>query len=658
LLVFKIESWVDLYRWARSGIASSSVGYLYHVTLTGAMAMVLLGLPAGMLGAVLPILMRVVAAEGHSLGERVGRLLTWNTLGAVAGVLLTGFVLMPQAGLRGAFGILALLLCAVAGWAAWRSDSRWPLAFPGGVAAFLLALLAGGGDGWRHVLSSGAFRARETEADFSVMERRKQHVKILFYEDAPDATVTVERGDGIGSPVETGLRINGKPDASSHADLNSQLLMGHLPLLARPESKDVFILGLGSGITGGAVLCHAVERVVIAENCEPVVRAAKWFEPWNHGVLTDPRTTIRVEDARTMLKLSPQRYDVIITQPSNPWTAGVGSVFSEEYYDLAARRLKEGGVVAQWFHTYEMHDGIVSLMLRTFSHVFPYVEVWDSEAGDIILLGSKQPWPATLEDLRKGFVPELVRRDLARLGITSPETLLARQLASQRTGFAIAGEGAIQRDWFPVLEYEAPKAFHIGITSDLLSQFDERGTQWTLAAAEKLAALRGLKDAELRGVFGQFSSVNSQLRSYLRWRLGVSEGDAQPEPNELRATACAFRPSGPAPTTPPIPNSANPEARSVVGVLEQLKRGNASERHQALRDFELLLRSRPPAASWSVAACASVAARTGMADADWAAAWAILSLGLKNEPDDEQLQYLARIFAKAQPGAPALSMTQ
>jgi spermidine synthase len=618
--------------------------------------MVVLGLPAGMLGAVLPMLMRVVAGAGLSLGERVGRLLTWNTLGGVAGVLITGFVLMPQAGLRGAFGILALILCAVAGWAVWRSESRLAMALPGGVAALLLALLAGSGEGWRHVLSSGAFRARESEPDFSVMERRKQHVQILFYEDAPDATVTIERGDGIGSPAETGLRVNGKPDASSQADLSSQLLMGHLPLLARSESKDVFILGLGSGITGGAVLCHGVERVVIAENCEPVVRAAKWFEQWNGGVLTDPRASIRVEDARTMLKLSPQLYDVIITQPSNPWTVGVGSVFSQEYYELAASRLKEGGLVAQWFHAYEMHDGILLLVLRTFSSVFPYVEVWDSEAGDIIMLGSKRPWPATPEALRKGFTREPVRRDLARIGITSPETLLARQLASQRTAFAIAGDGAIQRDWFPILEYEAPKAFHMGITSDVLSQFDERGTQWLLATAEKTAALRGLEEAELRAVFAKFTSVNSKLRSYLRWRLDAPAGDARPEPNELRAMACVFRPTGPAPMTQPIPNSANPEARSVISVLEQLKRGNAGERQQGLRDFEGLLRERHPAASWSVAACAAEAARTGMAHGDWAAAWPILNLALKHEPDDRQLQYLARIFAKDQPGAPALTM--
>src|SRR5207237_10540443 len=122
---------------------------------------------------------------------------------------------------------------------------------------------------------------------------------------------------------------------------------------------------------------------------DPVSRAASCFLPWTRGVLSNRLTKIWHEDARTVLKLSPQKYDIIITQPSNPWMAGVGSVFSREYYELAASRLKEGGVMAQWFHLYDMHDGIVSLVLRTFGTVFPCGEVWDTGCADVVLLGSK-----------------------------------------------------------------------------------------------------------------------------------------------------------------------------------------------------------------------------------------------------------------------------
>ena len=132
---------------------------------------------------------------------------------------------------------------------------------------------------------------------------------------------------------------------------------------------------------------------MVAENCEPVIRASQYFTDWNRHVLDDPRTRLWHEDARTVLKLNPQLYDVIVAEPSNPWTVGIGSVFSREFYQIAGSRLKPGGIMAQWFHVYEMHDGIVELVLRTFHSVFPHVEIWDSCSGDIILLGSFEPWP-------------------------------------------------------------------------------------------------------------------------------------------------------------------------------------------------------------------------------------------------------------------------
>src|SRR5262249_2232903 len=153
-------------------------------------------------------------------------------------------------------------------------------------------------------------------------------------------------------------------------DLSTQALVAHLPLMSKPDSKDVFVFGLGSGITAGSVLGHPnVDSLTIAENCEPVVRAAKFFEPWNNGVLTSARVKMVEEDARTVLKLSSKQYDVIVAEPSNPWMVGVGSVFSREFYELAARRLKPGGIMTQWFHIYEINDSIVEMVIRTFSSV-------------------------------------------------------------------------------------------------------------------------------------------------------------------------------------------------------------------------------------------------------------------------------------------------
>ena len=511
LLVFNIEKWVELYRLARTGIARSTMGYVYNQFFTGGLALVVVGIPAAWIGAVLPLLIRAQSRDGFQLGSEVGRLLTWNTLGAVAGTLLTGFVLMPQCGLRNAFAVLAIALGGVALIVA--RHQRWKRGLLGAAVVTLLAALLPfvGGEGWRHVMSSGIFRSRETQFDPQAMAQRKQHTKLLFYEDAPDATVSVEESDGVLSPRQIALRINGKVDATSGMDLSTQLLCAHLPMLAKPDARQVFVLGLGSGVTAGALLVHPVESLEVAENCAPVVRSAKFFENWNRRVVNHPRTRLWREDARTVLKLRPQLYDVIINEPSNPWTVGVGSVFSREYYELAASRLKPGGICVQWFHVYEMQDEIVELVLRTFSSVFPYTEVWDAAAGDLLILGSLQPWRSDTETFRRGFATEGVRSDFAGIGIHSPEQLLARQLASQRTAFAIPDDGPIESDLFPLLEHVAPVAFFIGGRAKLLSLYDERTRQHRLSPADKQTALRNLSPADARSVFGTFESVNDEL---------------------------------------------------------------------------------------------------------------------------------------------------
>jgi hypothetical protein len=390
---------------------------------------------------------------------------------------------------------------------AWRAGAAI-----GAVASVLAAgLLSFGDDGWRHVMSSGIFRIQENIFEPRLMAFRKEHMKILFYEDAADATVSVEQVDGKIAPPSIGLRINGKPDAGTSVDLCTQMLVAHLPMLVRPGARDVFMLGVGSGISAGALLAYPVDQIVIAENCEPVIRAADIFSDWNRNVLKDPRVRVWVEDARTALKLRPQLYDVIITQPSNPWTVGVGSVFSREYYELAASRLKSGGVVANWFHIYETDDEVVGLVLRTFSSVFPYVEIWDTGQGDIVMLGSLLPWQTGPEVFRQSFAMDRVAKDMAMIDIHSPEGLLARQLASQRTAFAIAGDGPIQSDLFPMLEYKAPQAFYLSGRASLLDRFDERTHKQLLAPPEKNAALANLPTTAVQLMLSTFSTMNGEF---------------------------------------------------------------------------------------------------------------------------------------------------
>ncbi len=654
VLILAIEQWVEVYRELRTGLARTTMGYRFNQLIAGLLSLVVLGVPAAVIGAVLPLWIRTIGDRSNALGDQVGRLLTWNTLGAVVGTLVTGFVLMPKIGLRGSFGLLAALLAVTALCVAWSKHQPRVLFAAIGATGLIGLVCAVGGAGWRHVLSSGVFRARESEVDPRVLEVRKQHMKILFYEDAADATVSVEQGDGDAVTDETGLRINGKPEASNRSDLATQYLLAHLPLLARPESRDVFVLGLGSGITAGALLGHPVEQVVVAENCEPVLRAAQFFARWNRGVLTNSRVRFRIEDGRTVLKLSPQRYDVIISEPSNPWMIGVGSVFSREFYQLCASRLKDGGIMCQWFHVYEMSDDIVALVLRTFGRVFPQLEIWDVKEGDIILLGSMEPWASSPEEYRKVFGREWPRQDLETIGLKAPESIWTRQLASRRTAFAIAGDGAVQSDAFPILEYEAPRAFFIGAFARSLMLYDERTWQHELAPAAKTTVLSALDKELVAAAFREYQSANPDLNRYLQWRLSSPENRAGTNLQSAgQQMPCVFWPLDPASSSAVIPDQASEVLKQLLEA-EHLVRSDRERWQKGVDTIGSVLRDyKPPSdkrsLSWSPSYFAMVAARISLSRGDWARAREVVAAGLKLEPNAHELIYLARILEREQP---------
>jgi hypothetical protein len=484
------------------------------------------------------------------------------------------------------------------------------------------------------------------------MDIRKKHVKILFYQDAADATVNVEQGDGVRSPADLGLRLNGKTDASSRGDLGTQLLLAHVPMLVKPDAEDVFILGLGSGITAGAVLGHPVKHLAIAENCEPVIEASKFFTPWNRGVLTNSVTRIWREDARTVLKLSPRQYDIIISQPSNPWMAGVGSVFSQEFYELAASRVKSGGVVAQWFHVYEMHDGIVNLILRTFGSVFPHMEIWDAGSGDLILLGSKQPWQSDPAAYAKIFKRPSVSADLNRIGIPTPETLWSRQLASQQTAWAIPEPGPVQSDLFPILEYAAPQAFFIGTKSKSLFKFDERTWQAALAPAGKRDALGSMEPALIQTTFREYNPINEELRDHLRWRFARGIGAA----SEFRPDwPCVFKEKQ-NPSEPLFTSPVSAEVTNLLVAARAIESGG-DQQMGGVDAILRLVRAYGPESDWSMVHYASMAIKASMTRGHIQKAQEILALAVQRNPENAELAFLERLLARETAAARATQLS-
>lgn len=645
--VLLIETVARLYVNAKYGLAPNPVGYIWHQLAIGLFSFLFLGLPAALLGAVVPLAIRLADVRGISLGEKVGRLLTSNTIGAVIGVLLTGFVLMPVCGLRGALAALALILFGATAVIAFQRGHSPVVLGAVLLAAGSLAGVASTGAKWQWVMSAGLFRVRNILLTDETFDERKKVVDLVFYQDSPDATVSVEKTQQTNNTYQLTLRLNGKGDASTVGDLGTQYLLAHIPMMARPDAKKAFVLGFGSGITSGALLGHPIESLTIAENCGPVLAAGRLFAPWNRGVLTNSRVRIFNEDARSVLKLRPDRYDLIVSEPSNPWVVGVGSVFSQDFYRLCASRLTEGGVMGQWFHKYEMSDDIVFLIFRTFASVFPNMEIWDTQEGDLILLGSVKPWPSDPAHFQTVFNRPAPAKDLADLRIESAVALWARQVASQKTAPFIAGDGPVQTDEFPLLEYSAPRAFFLNSQANHLYLFDERTVQFTLADPAKITALRALPNQALLDSFSLYGPSSPDIRTYLQ--------SINPSPNPPKLDPLGhiiFRAPESYPEDPTRGSHARTELIECVKAEGGILRDEANWKAHAQRINQVLTRLigrnelRP---GFSPKYFAALAARKAIGRGDYQVALESLRLGFIFDPGDEQLSFLSRVLDRIVP---------
>jgi predicted membrane-bound spermidine synthase len=431
-------------------------------------------LPTLFLGMTLPLVSQVAARSLKRLGENIGNVFAANTAGTLIGAVAAGLLLLPLLGIKGLIEVGILINLIVGAFALWVGPGLTlkKKALTLGTSFGLFVIYFFLFPAWdQNILSSGTFRLRGFYAGVTYADFKKGWKdEILYYKDGANMTVAVSKG----KDSQIILKLNGKPDASSQGDLPTQILLGQIPLLLKPDARSVLVIGLGSGITAGSVLRHPVERVDLVEISPEVVEGSRFFSPHNHDALKDPRLKLHIEDGKTFLKVTPQHYSVIISEPSNPWIAGIGNLFSVEFYQDVRKRLEPSGLVVQWFHTYEMTDETLRLLLRTFTASFEHVTLWSPVATDLLLIGSKAPLSTDFKKSLARFEDTKVRGELKRLGIKSFSTILSLQVASDEGVRTAVGRGRVNEDLFPVLEHEAPKAFFLGRVSRFLVSYDER----------------------------------------------------------------------------------------------------------------------------------------------------------------------------------------
>ncbi len=439
------------------------------------------------LGAAFPLALALADDRSKSAAGRFGVVYAVNTTGSVAGSLAAGFLFIPVFGIRVTLWIASgsliacVLILAIRGGLPRRSQ------ITGLATAGIAAVLVLTSPQWdRELLASGAYMYAPYVPKDLDLETQLKAGELLFYEEGAAATVTVKKLTGT-----TTLAVDGKTDASNRGDMLTQKLIAHLPLLLHDDPKDVFIIGLGSGMTAGAVLTHPIARADVIEISPEVVKASAFFKTENLDALANPRTNLIVGDGRSHLALTDRKYDVIVSEPSNPWIAGVSSLFTREFFSSARDRLNAGGIFCQWANAYNISEPDLKSILATFLDVFPNGTVWLVGSDDVLLVAAQEPLQDAGSKIATHMKRPDVARDLASLGVVDPFSIESLFVAGAASLRAYAGEAPIFVDDRITLEFTAPRELHnrnAGKNGDALRaraqvQSEAPASQWRNRAA-------------------------------------------------------------------------------------------------------------------------------------------------------------------------------
>jgi spermidine synthase len=387
----------------------------------------------------------------------VGRAYASNTLGAIVGAIAAGFWLLPR---LGSFHLLAftagtnLVLAAVLSLES-SPRSAWRIV---ACASNLTLLIAAAFIGFSSYFYDPAVAAYNTLMYWDLYDRpltmrENAHlVDVVYFADGLNATISVAKTDDYIS-----LRTNGKVDASNQ-DKTTQLLVGHLGAMARPPRR-VLLIGFGSGMTASALAAYPeMERLDIVEIEPAVVGAAPLLTELNRNVLRDPRVHVTFDDARNFLFTTREHYDLIVSEPSNPWIAGVATLFTTEFYRAAQSRLLPGGIFVQWVQAYSLYPEDLRMLLATFLSEFHGATLWHGDSPDLILMAPSPPSGEILSRVQALDANPRLHEDFKELGMNDPAGLFGFYMLDDAGLRTFASGARINTDDLTLLEYHAPRS--------------------------------------------------------------------------------------------------------------------------------------------------------------------------------------------------------
>lgn len=410
-------------------------------------------LPTLCSGALLPASVALLSPGRRHTASGVGLVVSHNTIGAVFGSLAAGFYMVPALGLQNSFRMLATgnLLLAGAMLMIFRSRFRDNLA----TATLLICGVMSAGvllDWDDALMNSGVYCYAPKYAVMGGMDEVLAKERILETIEGRDTTVAVHESLDGRFRIFT---VNGKTDGGTGSDMATQLLVGHLPMLLHDAPDRALVIGLGTGITLKGLSQYVTNQIDCVEISPEVVAAERYFEDFNGHALDDPKVHLLVNDGRNHLLSREQRYDVIISEPSNPWQAGNANLFTYEFYQLAKSRLAESGVFSQWLGLYDITPGNLQIAINTLLNVFPHVLAFHS-GSDLILLAAKEQKTFDYQRMQNMLSRPGLKKVFSALGIHTPGDLIARHYLYGTENLERFALGAmLNSDDRPILEYSA-----------------------------------------------------------------------------------------------------------------------------------------------------------------------------------------------------------
>ncbi|WP_342381710.1 fused MFS/spermidine synthase [Myxococcus stipitatus] len=399
-------------------------------------------LPAAFISGIqFPLLLALVGKGSQDVGKHVGQVYAWNTVGSIVGSLAGGFGVIPLMTAPVTWqliaGILAVLGLASATLSLRLERIQGALLVPVSVAVLAMVLLSARGPSaaWRHG-SIGAGRSDLNQTSLNHIDAwlRERSRDIVWEKEGVESSVALSAANGLA------FIVNGKVDGNTIGDAPTQVMSGLLGAMLHPDPRNALIIGLGTGSTAGWLgAVPQMERVDVVEIEPAILEVARRCHAVNADAMDNPKVHTVIADAREVLLTTRQRYDIIFSEPSNPYRAGISSLFTRDFYQAVKQRLSEGGIFVQWLQAYEVDAHTVQSAYATLDSEFEFVETWQVHHGDLLLVATRQPLVHDITRLKTRMAEEPYRSALRATWRTDEaEGVLARFVATSAFTASVA----------------------------------------------------------------------------------------------------------------------------------------------------------------------------------------------------------------------------